>query len=79
MKQFLIVFDRPTSEILEMVEFADGDRDVAFKELFDREERYRADPDKEVVMLGSDSVQALKLTHARYFKDELAKLIAALG
>lgn len=76
MKQFVIVFHRPRGEILELVAFGDSERDVALKELFEREERYRGQQDVEVVMLGSDSVETLKTTHARYFKGELQKRIS---
>ncbi|MDQ4124422.1 MAG: hypothetical protein M3134_02325 [Actinomycetota bacterium] len=75
----MIVFDRPQGEILEMVEFPAAERDVALKELFEREERFRQRPNIEVVMLGSDSIETLKLTHGRYFKGELARRIQALG
>ncbi|HEV2755681.1 MAG TPA: hypothetical protein VG318_07875 [Actinomycetota bacterium] len=79
MKQFVIVFDRPRGEILEMVEFPEAERDVALKELFDREERFRDEADVEVVMLGSDSIETLKATHGRYFKGELQRRTRALG
>lgn len=79
MKQFVIVFDRPRGEILEMVEFPATEREIALKELFEREDRFRGRHDIEVVMLGSDSVETLKLTHGRYFKGELARRIDALG
>lgn len=79
MKQFVIVFDRPRGQILEMVSFAETERDLAMKELFEREERYRGQSDVEVVMLGSDSVDTLKTTHSRYFKGELQKRISTPG
>ncbi len=79
MKQFVIVFDRPRGEILEMVTFGDAERDIALKELFEREDRYREQNDIEVVMLGSDSLETLKQTHGRYFKGELQKRISAAG
>jgi hypothetical protein len=78
-KQFVIVFDRPRGKILEMIAFGDTERDLALKELFEREERHREETDVEVVMLGSDSVETLKTTHARYFKGELQKRISAPG
>jgi hypothetical protein len=79
MKQFVIVFDRPRGEILEMVEFPATERDIALKELFEREERFRDRHNVEVVMLGSDSVETLKRTHGRYFKGELERRASAGG
>ncbi len=79
MKQFVIVFDRPRGDILEMVEFPDSRRELALRALFERESRYRAQPDIEVVMLGGESLDTLKRTHMRYFKGEIQKRIASLG
>lgn len=79
MKQFVIVFDRPRGDILEMVEFPDSQRDRALRALFEREARYRDRPDIEVVMLGAESIDTLKQTHMRYFKGEIQKRIASLG
>lgn len=79
MKEFVIVFDRPTGDILEMVEFNGSDRGRAMAELFDRENKYKHQPSVEVVMLGADSLETLKRTHMRYFKGEIQKRIATLG
>lgn len=79
MKRFVIVFDRPRGDILELLEFSESERDAALKELFDREALYETRSDVEVVMLGSDSLDTVKRTHARYFKGEIQRRIAALG
>lgn len=79
MKSFVIVFDRPRGDILELLEFAESEREAAFEQLFALERRYETQSDIEVVMLGSDSLATVKRTHTRYFKDELRKRIAALG
>lgn len=79
MKQFVIVFDRPKGDILEIIEFPDSDRESALRVLFERENRYRTNNDIEVVMLGAQSFETLKRTHMRYFKGEIQKSIATLG
>jgi hypothetical protein len=78
-KQFVLVFDRPKGEIVEMLEFPDSERDRALRCLFERENRHRGQPQIEVVMLGADSIEVLKRTHMRYFKGEIEKRIATLG
>jgi hypothetical protein len=45
-----------------------GDRKAALQERFAVEERERADPDIEVVLLSAPSRDALVHTHARYFQ-----------
>lgn len=79
MKQFVIVFDRPSGEIVEMIEFPDSERERALGALFEREDRFRGRAEIEVVMLGAQSFETLKRTHMRYFKGEIEKRIATLG
>ncbi|WP_017559632.1 hypothetical protein [Nocardiopsis baichengensis] len=66
MTQFLVVFDRSAGEIIHRAEFAD--RQVALRERFVAERKHRHESDIEVVVLGGDSWEALKRTHARYFQ-----------
>jgi hypothetical protein len=68
---FLIVFDHETSKLVDLVEFGeDSDRAVAAysakeKELGGRELM-------EIVLIGSDSLETVKLTHANYFDERVA-------
>ena len=69
MKYFLLVYDRGLQKIL------DGPRAYAFdhrdRALADRERAISdniVNPDIEVVLLGADSVDELRKTHARYFQ-----------
>lgn len=78
MKHFILVYNRRNGSLLEQVEFAEEDRATALNELFDREGVYKTDTDVEVVLLSAGSVDELKRTHTRYFRDELRKHVAAL-
>jgi hypothetical protein len=81
-KYFLLVYRRSAGRLAEPPQDLGSDRDAALRVRFERERRERADPDVEVVVLGAASLDALKRTHARYFKtfDELVSdLDHALG
>lgn len=67
MSHFLIVYRRSTGE-RESTDDLGSDRAEALKVLFEREERERGDSDLEVILLSAPSPDALKTTHARYFK-----------
>jgi hypothetical protein len=67
MKYFLLVYDRKTGQLSERLEFAESERARALAERFARERVYRSSPDIEVILIGADSVDSLKQTHARYF------------
>jgi hypothetical protein len=75
MKYFLLVYDRRRSKILSHVEFSIEQRDRALAERAELVRRHRENPDLEIVLLGANSFDDLKKTHARYFKtiDQLAK------
>jgi hypothetical protein len=71
-KHYLLVYDRRRGALLEEKEFTD--RHSAMKARF-QAERKGLPPDVEVVVLGADSPDALRRTHARYFQtlSELAR------
>jgi hypothetical protein len=72
MTHYLIVFDRPRGQILELRQFSD--RQDAVRARFEEERRREDQSDVEIVILGAESREALERTHARYFKD-LSQLI----
>lgn len=74
-KHFLLVFDRPQGRVLREEEFED-DR-AALAERIRTEKLHRGNPDIEVVVLGAESRDALRRTHARYFMtiSELASAV----
>lgn len=65
-KHFLLVFDHDAGRLMETVEFgADGDR--AVEAYATKEAEYRLNPRIEIVLIGSDSLATVRLTHANYF------------
>ena len=65
-KHFLVVYD--ISEGDAAVTPFDEDYDAALEAYNQLEEEHREDPNVEVVLLGSDSIDTLHRTHSSYFK-----------
>ncbi|HVQ96840.1 MAG TPA: hypothetical protein VMU51_37840 [Mycobacteriales bacterium] len=65
MANFLLVYERPTTKLLSMVEFADAGE--ALDARFTAERTHRGNPDIEVVVLAAKSAEVLRRTHGRYF------------
>ena len=65
---FLIVFDRKTltREILEFGE----DIEAALAAYAQKEYEFENDSSIEVVLVGSDSIESVKVTHGRYFPEK---------
>ena len=82
---FLITFDHDARKQISLEEFRDTAQ--ALKAYSEREEQYRDDTRVEVVLLGAESIDAIKVTHSNYFADTanedtanaLANLVAILG
>lgn len=66
MNHYLLVYDRRKGRILHREIF--DDRRAALRGRFAAERQHSGDVDIEVVVLGARSWDALKRTHARYFK-----------
>lgn len=64
---FLITFDHDARKRISLEEFRDAAE--ALKAYSEREEQYRDNPRVEVVLLGADSIDAIKVTHPNYFDD----------
>ena len=77
---FLLVFDRSASQLLSQESFdAEGDAIAAYSKA---ERKYYGDENIEVVLLATDSVETLAITHGHYFSGkvqpaEYAKLLDA--
>lgn len=70
-KHFLLVFDHHEGHLVELEEFGeDGDRALAAYAAKERE--LREVPAMEMVLIGSDSLDTVKLTHANYFDGSVA-------
>ncbi len=77
---FLITFDHDARELIDLQEFRNTAQ--ALQAYSEREEQYRTNPRMEVVLLGADSIDAIKVTHSNYFEDTadaFAGLAARLG
>jgi hypothetical protein len=64
-KYWLIVYARRAGELRRCEEFSGGQ--AALPGRFAAEREHRGDPDVEVVVLGAESLDALKVTYSRYF------------
>ncbi|HUY44554.1 MAG TPA: hypothetical protein VMV92_02320 [Streptosporangiaceae bacterium] len=78
MRNFLVVFNRRTGANT-VREFPAGRGREAIRERFILERQYRADPDIEIVVLGSGSREELEKTHSRYFRSGDAQSERACG
>ena len=77
---FLIVFDHDARKQIGLEEFRNTAE--ALKAYGEREEQYRGNPRVEVVLLGADSIEAIKVTHSNYFEDTadaVGNLLGSLG
>lgn len=64
---FLLTYDRSKPRLADIERFHDGEKAVdAYEE---RERQYADQPHMEVVLLGADSEEAIRATHATYFRD----------
>lgn len=79
-QHFLLVFDHREGRLLEETPFGE-DSDAALAAYAAREETYAGKPLVEIVLIGSDSLDTVKLTHANYFDGTVAisKYLADLG
>lgn len=65
---FLLVYDHNKGKLLEVLEFA-GDSAAALKRYEDLEAEHRGDPKMDIVLVGSDSLDTIKITHRNYFDE----------
>jgi len=64
---FLVVYDSDSRSLVEMPEYNAAEADAALEAYFQKEQEYKDRPYIEVVLLGSRSIEDVKVTHARYF------------
>lgn len=79
-KHFLLVFDHSAGRLLEMIPFGE-DSDKALAAYAECEVKHRDRKDVEIVLIGSDSLDTVKLTHANYFDGSVAisKYLSGIG
>jgi hypothetical protein len=67
LQHFLLVYDLRAQHLIEQHEFEDGKEAAAvYAEL---ERQYKGRGDLEIVLVGADSIETIKRTHAHYFDD----------
>lgn len=71
-KHFLLVFDRVESRLVEERSFG-TDTDAAVAAYTATEREYADDPRFEIVLIGSDSIETVRVTHANYFPPSSAE------
>jgi hypothetical protein len=67
---FLLVFDHHLGELIEQTQFEDSEAAVAAYAA--KEAEYQDQKLVEIVLIGSDSIETVKLTHANYFDGTVA-------
>lgn len=70
-QHFLLVFDHRAARLLDERHFG-ADGEAALKAYSAAERQYRDDRDMEIVLIGSDSIETVRLTHANYFDGTVA-------
>jgi len=77
MKYFVVEYERPTGTLRMCQEFPETEYAAAANLRFERDLANREHPEVEIVLLGTDSLETLKITHGRYFYT-FAELIGQL-
>lgn len=78
-QHFLLIFDRAAGRLIRTEEFG-TDSERAVEAYGATEDQYVDRADIEVVLIGSDSLDTVKLTHANYFgaPDSVSNLLAGI-
>lgn len=63
---FILVFDRHAGRLVERLDFG-TEAKAAVTKYEALEEQYRDAPHMDIVLVGSDSIDTVKITHANYF------------
>lgn len=70
-RHFLLVFDHGTGRLIEEQDFG-TDSARAVRKYGEKEDEYKGRQDIEIVLVGSDSIETVRMTHANYFDDTIA-------
>ncbi|HMJ72351.1 MAG TPA: hypothetical protein VK471_03185 [Solirubrobacterales bacterium] len=65
LQHFLLVYDLVAQRLIKQQEFDEGDEAAAAYAALERE--YKGREDLEIVLVGADSIETIKRTHAHYF------------
>lgn len=66
-QHFILVFDRHEGRLVRQAEFGTRAQE-ALAEYEALEELYRDSPHMDIVLVGSDSIETVRVTHANYFE-----------
>lgn len=69
LQHFLLVYDLVARKLVRQDEFSDGDEAAVAYGALERE--YKGRSDLEIVLVGADSIETIKRTHAHYFDAEV--------
>jgi hypothetical protein len=67
-KHFLLIYDHEIGKLLDVLEYG-SDSDAALKRYGELEAEHRDEPKMDIVLVGSDSLDTIKITHRNYFND----------
>jgi hypothetical protein len=70
-QHFLLVFDHERGRLIEERHFGE-DGEQALQAYADTEKHYRENKLVEIVLIGSDSIDTVRLTHANYYNGSVA-------
>ncbi len=65
-QHFILVFDRHEGHLVDQLAFGTHAK-AAVSRYEELEEQYRHEPHMDIVLVGSDSIDTVKVTHANYF------------
>lgn len=68
LQHFLLVFDHAAGVMLDLHRFG-SDGDAALLRYAEVEKEYRNTSQVDIVLIGSDSLETVKVTHANYFDE----------
>lgn len=71
-QHFLLVFDHTKGQLVKELSFGQNST-AALAEYMRCEEQHRNNEMMDIVLVGSDSIETVKLTHANYFDGSAAK------
>lgn len=73
-QHFLLVFDHRTNQLIEQESFG-TDSAAATKKYGEMEWKFKDSHAIDIVLVGSDSIETVKVTHANYFTGESVKMV----
>lgn len=78
LRHFLLIYDHEHQRLLESLDLGSSG-DAAAQTYSEYEERYRDSKGIEIVLVGADSLDTIRLTHAHYFDGAETELFTELA